>query len=578
MTSENDQTMSEESPEDTSEGAEGGGARISFDENSGRTVYQTMWLTELHRRGAARKKEEEGKLTVMHGAASKQELEGATSSGKKENPATGRKKSTASKSPPLPEMDYKVVYRPPPGLQLAKWKDSDAAIAMARAMNMPLKDFVNQVTTQVQWTQNLLLASTPHEELVDRLAGIAHLQVGSNVYKFVPYLKPLPNTSAGVVVGITDWLTNDNIMEYITAPRHEIVSARRLGNSSAALLHFKGPHVPFYVKVLGAITRCRPYRKSVQFCRACGNIGHRQDVCPSPKPELCVRCGIETAEANHDCHPVCKLCNQPHETASKECKRRLRPAPPPLHVRQARLQKGGTASSGTACGSVNPESSTTSTSFLDGILRSSSSRSRSRSRSKSRATGKSRSRSRSITRFPSTAWKQNCGEHNRVMFSNVQFPPLVAAPTDNSNDGKGTPDWVAPFEALKRNVEENTRMIKELVKQNSSMMQEIMHIRQQQAIQDKETLQMKEDLAQIKHGHAEFQRTVLGLFQQIQEQIQDIHKTQQQIQETNMTILNEMKDLDKRVTVLEEKDKARKKPKNYPGREARMEEMLEYDE
>lgn len=45
-----------------------------------------------------------------------------------------------------------------------------------------------------------------------------------------------------------------------------------------------------------------------------------------------------------------------------------------------------------------------------------------------------------------------------------------------------------------------------------------------------------------------------------------------------MTILNEMKDLDKRVTVLEEKDKARKKPKNYPGREARMEEMLEYDE
>lgn len=164
------------------------------------------------------------------------------------------------------------------------------------------------------------------------------------------------------------------------------------------------------------------------------------------------------------------------------------------------------------------------------------------------------------------------------MFSNDQFPPLVAAPTDNSNDGKGTPDWVAPFEALKRNVEENTRMIKELVKQNSSMMQEIMNIRQQQAIQDKESLQIKQDLAQIKHGHAEFQRSVLGLFQQIQEQIQDIHKTQQQIQETNMAILKEMKDLDKRVTVLEEKDKARKKPKNYPGREARMEEMQQYDE
>ncbi|XP_077564655.1 cytochrome P450 3A13-like [Haemaphysalis longicornis] len=60
------------------------------------------------------------------------------------------------------------------------WKDSDAAIAMTRAMNIPLKDFVNQVTAQVHWKQHLLLASTPHEELVDRLACIAHLQAGQN--------------------------------------------------------------------------------------------------------------------------------------------------------------------------------------------------------------------------------------------------------------------------------------------------------------------------------------------------------------------------------------------------------------
>ncbi|KAH9378934.1 hypothetical protein HPB48_011092 [Haemaphysalis longicornis] len=53
---------------------------------------------------------------------------------------------------------------------------------------------------------------------------------------------------------------------------------------------------------------------------------------------------------------------------------------------------------------------------------------------------------------------------------------------------------------------------------------------------------------------------------------------QKQIQKIIMTILNEMKDLDKRVTVLQEKDKARKKPKNVPGREAAMAEMLEFAE
>ncbi|KAH9368960.1 hypothetical protein HPB48_015996 [Haemaphysalis longicornis] len=156
---------------------------------------------------------------------------------------------------------------------------------------MPLRDFVNRATAQVQWAKNLLVACTAHEDMIDRLTAIRQLQVGPNLCTFAAYLKPLPYTSAGVVVGITDWLTNDNIMDYISAERHEIVSARRLGNSSAAIIHFEGPQVPFYIKVLGTIVRCRPYRKSVQYCKACGDMGHRQDVFPSPKPELCSKCG-----------------------------------------------------------------------------------------------------------------------------------------------------------------------------------------------------------------------------------------------------------------------------------------------
>lgn len=69
-------------------------------------------------------------------------------------------------------------------------------------MDMPLKGLISKVTTQVQGTQNLLIASTALKEPVERLTTIPQLQVGSNVYKFVPYLKSLPNTSAGVIVGI----------------------------------------------------------------------------------------------------------------------------------------------------------------------------------------------------------------------------------------------------------------------------------------------------------------------------------------------------------------------------------------
>ncbi|KAH9379309.1 hypothetical protein HPB48_015355 [Haemaphysalis longicornis] len=80
---------------------------------------------------------------------------------------TRKKKPTGLKSPALPETDYKIVYRPQNGLHLAKWKDSDAAIAMSQAMNMPLRDFVSKITVQVQWTQNLLVVSTAHEELIN---------------------------------------------------------------------------------------------------------------------------------------------------------------------------------------------------------------------------------------------------------------------------------------------------------------------------------------------------------------------------------------------------------------------------
>ncbi|KAG0443024.1 hypothetical protein HPB47_015370 [Ixodes persulcatus] len=107
-----------------------------------------------------------------------------------------------------------------------------------------------------------------------------------------------------------------------------------LGKSNSALLTFQGPHVPFYVKVGSAYTRCRPHRRSVQYCRACGEVGHRQDVCPHPDTNQCPRCGEKVNPEGHECQPRCKICDQPHETASKECKRRLKPGPPPLHVRE----------------------------------------------------------------------------------------------------------------------------------------------------------------------------------------------------------------------------------------------------
>ncbi|KAH7968802.1 hypothetical protein HPB52_011310 [Rhipicephalus sanguineus] len=122
--------------------------------------------------------------------------------------------------------------------------------------------------------------------------------------------------------------------------RYTVLGARMLGRSSSAVITFDGPHVPYYITYQSGDYRCKPYRKSVQYCRKCGAIGHRQGHChglghcPRPREDFCYKCGQGAVTEDHDCLPKCKICGKAHETAGKECKKKLRRNPPPYQVRQ----------------------------------------------------------------------------------------------------------------------------------------------------------------------------------------------------------------------------------------------------
>ncbi|KAH8033363.1 hypothetical protein HPB51_011431 [Rhipicephalus microplus] len=68
---------------------------------------------------------------------------------------------------------------------------------------------------------------------------------------------------------------------------------------------------------------------------SCGDIGHKQDVCPNTHDDLCDNCGEQNTDPkNYRCEPKCKLCGIPHETVSRDCLRKLKLAPPPLRFRE----------------------------------------------------------------------------------------------------------------------------------------------------------------------------------------------------------------------------------------------------
>ncbi|KAG0429111.1 hypothetical protein HPB47_023953 [Ixodes persulcatus] len=287
-----------------------------FDEDSGRTLDQNgPWVTILNDcRNVEKEKQRADAAGSMGQAANNQRSRGGAGD------------------------EYKVVFRPRAGMKVASWTDRAISQGLAMASEVPTKEFYAHVTIQTQWAQNLIVASTASEDFALKLHEVTKVQLGTVTYYLLPYLKPIPRTVRGVVHGIEAETSERELMELVSAKGHNIMHARMLGKSNSALLTFQGPHVPYYV----------------QYCRACGEVGHRQDVCPHPATNQCPRCGEKVNPEGHDCQPRCKICDQPHETASKECKIRLKPGPPPLHVRE-KNDSGNQQVKGTAyvAGSIN---------------------------------------------------------------------------------------------------------------------------------------------------------------------------------------------------------------------------------
>ncbi|CAN7995259.1 unnamed protein product, partial [Ixodes pacificus] len=218
-------------------------------------------------------------------------------------------------------------------MEVASWTDRTISQGLVMASEIPTKEFYAHVTIQTQWAQNLIVASTASEDFALKLHEDTKVQLGTVTYDLLRYLKPIPGTVRGVVHGIDAETSERELMELLSAKGHNIMHARMLRKSNSALQTFQGPHGPFFVKVGSANT----VQTAQEVCTALQGLrrsGPPTGRLPAPDTNQCPRCGEKVTPEGHECQPRCKICDQPHETASKECKRRLKPGPPPLHVKE----------------------------------------------------------------------------------------------------------------------------------------------------------------------------------------------------------------------------------------------------
>lgn len=300
----------------------------------------------------------------------------------------------ASRMPPLPREEIKIVIRPQGGLNILKIGAPTVTTAIFASAKIAKEESTDD-TVCPNPRQNIVVVSTPRRINADRYCRMRQLRIAEKDYEVNAYEAAPDNTAKGVIRGIPIEDGPEELDRKIVNSRNPMaLAAKRIGSTTTVIVAFDGLKVPNLVRYGATLLRCTLYRKHIDVCYKCGRLGHRMDVCPDPNNKICRGCGLRNPDQGHQCIPKCNLCGGAHMTADKTCRARYKT---PYLVRRRRWEKQAEQSQPLA------------TDFPPMERRS---RSRSRGRSRSRSRSKARCRSRSTSR-------QRSGATDKVSWAGV---------------------------------------------------------------------------------------------------------------------------------------------------------------
>ncbi|KAL1481692.1 hypothetical protein MTO96_015318 [Rhipicephalus appendiculatus] len=139
--------------------------------------------------------------------------------------------------------------------------------------------------------QNIMVVSTPSQENVRRYVNVEAITVAGQDHEVSAYVAAPHATCKGVIRGIPLSDGPEAIDRKIVNARNPLaLGAKRIKSTGVIIVVFDGYKVPNYVSYGGTLIKCTLYRKQVDVCYACGRLGHRSDVCPTPDASVCRAC------------------------------------------------------------------------------------------------------------------------------------------------------------------------------------------------------------------------------------------------------------------------------------------------
>ncbi|XP_040078044.1 uncharacterized protein LOC120849855 [Ixodes scapularis] len=350
--------------------------------------------------------------------------------------------------PRLPDDDYKIVIRPRGGLNLSSMSTGKLQDLIFNTAQTNY-DAARADQIRINATQNSILISTPSEERARTYFNLHTLRIGEENYPPATYVADPANTSRGIIFDVPEYDTPDNISRYLIDYNHDpaILLARRMGKTNSVLIVFDSPEVPHWVSYHGAPYRCVLFKHKTEACNICWKIGHRADVCPSPRANKCPRCGIDNPPTDHDCEVKCAVCRGPHPTGSPRCKKRFQEHPA-IRRRQAQRPVGDFGKSSTPPPPRGRSRERKSVPSEPGF------RSRSRTHSRPRPRSRSRSKPRQV---PQDEPPRQPAATKQVSWANVASGSTGGDARDNE------------LAALRREVQTLTKLITAVQKENTEL-------------------------------------------------------------------------------------------------------------
>ncbi|KAL1485641.1 hypothetical protein MTO96_000057, partial [Rhipicephalus appendiculatus] len=136
------------------------------------------------------------------------------------------------------------------------------------------------------------------EEIYTAYSRVTEIILTDQRHPVTAYLSPAGITSRGVIRGVGTDFDDAALNCMLMQPRNPgLLGARRIKNTATVILIFSGLKVPNYVYCGQVIYRCTLYKRQIDTCRNCGQVGHRQDLCPTPSAKCVLYAAKHTARA-----------------------------------------------------------------------------------------------------------------------------------------------------------------------------------------------------------------------------------------------------------------------------------------